>query len=132
MNRQTVHHAQHRTKDDWSPSQTKDGIEARNVPQGRKPSVRYDAMGMMLTRIRTLSNANTEPNKLKQATFQNEDVFSQPHGSISASRAPQNIVNGAHTSRTSVIRRMENLDSQTVYQDKYSIPVYNSFDILGN
>ena len=28
MNRQTVHHAQHRTKDDWSPSQTKDGMEA--------------------------------------------------------------------------------------------------------
>ena len=85
---------------------------------------------MMLTRIRTLSTANTEPIKLKQATFRNDDVFSQPQGSISASRAPQNI--GAHTSRTSVIRRMENLDNQTVYQDSYNIPVYNSFDILGN
>ena len=79
-----------------------------------------------------MSNANPESNKFKQANFLNDDVFNQPEGSISASRDPQKIGNVSHTSRISVIKRRENPDSQTEYQENYNIPVHNSFDILGN
>ena len=89
-------------------------------------------MKMMITRIRSQSTANSNLNKVKQTDFPNDEVFIQPQGSIPASRTTQHIGSRSQASRTSVIRRMENVESQNLYQKNYNIPVQNPFDILGN
>ena len=73
---------------------------------------------------RSQSTAIPESNNAKQANFPNDDVFIQPQGSFSTSRTAQNIGSKSQSSRTSVIRRMENVESQNLYQDNYNIPVF--------
>ena len=117
FSRQPVPYTLPKPYDDRLPPRAWDRPEPKKVPQGRKPSERYDAMGMMISRIRSQSTAIPESNNAKQANFPNDDVFIQPQGSFSTSRTAQNIGSKSQSSRTSVIRRMENVESQNLYQD---------------
>jgi hypothetical protein len=115
ISRHPVPYTLPKPNDDRLPPRAWDRPEPKKVPQGRKPSERYDAMGMMISRIRSQSTAIPESNNAKQANFPNDDVFIQPQGSFSTSRNAQNIGSKSQSSRTSVIRRMENVESQNLY-----------------
>ena len=108
-------------------------LEPKKVPHGRKP---YDAMGMMLERIRSVSTANLEPNTVKQANDHYDDVFIQPHGrNEDTRRSTQNKVHVSQPSRTSVIKKMKDTrtSAQEInLQEYYNIPVSNHFSQLLN
>ena len=131
IKRRTEPSSQYGTKD--NPPESMKKLEPKKVPHGRKP---YDAMGMMLERIRSVSTANLEPNTVKQANDHYDDVFIQPHGrNEDTRRSTQNKVHVSQPSRTSVIKKMKDTrtSAQEInLQEYYNIPVSNHFSQLLN
>ena len=84
-------------------------------PHGRKPSQRYNPMGLMIDRIRTVSSATQ--NARKDDQYENDEVFKVPHGKNNKTRA-------------SVIRATQRDESSL--QKHYNVPVHNSFTNLLN
>ena len=120
---QTELNSQHRTKDNLSGQKKK--LEPKRVPHGRKPSRGYDAMGMMLERIRSVSIANPEPT--------HDDVFIQPHGRDAGPSSTQNKGVPQPSRKSVIIRMIKTIPMEdSNLQKHYNVPVHNSFSQLLN
>ena len=95
-------------------------VESQQIE--RHPSTRYNAMGLMIRRIRSLSSAHQNG---KANHIVNDEVFSVPSG---RNEAKKNAVHKPERNpRPSVIKT-----SPACLQSCYSVPVSNLFETLGN
>lgn len=87
-------------------------FESVNDSSGWKHNPRYNAMGMMINRIRSFSSV-TQKNKSEQANNVVDDVFMNPDMM-------------KHSMRASVIK------PRTCLQEHYNVPVQNMYSQLLN
>ena len=95
----------------WKNDTRKDSQPPKMSSDGWKSKQRYDAMGIMVDRIRTLSSATQRNRKADHTKCDNDEVFTQ------ADNKPND--------RPSVIR--SNPKSHSNLQEHYSVPVKNQF-----
>ena len=104
-----------------SPIQTVTRQNPCDVPKQNKM---YDPMQILQQRVRNLSSANVKAKTVNQRTADDEVFIPGRPRNVPNVQQPERVI---QNSGVSVIKRMESL-----YQQKYNIPVSNPFDTLGN
>ena len=80
-----------------------------DVPKGRKPSVRYNPMGIMIDRIRSISSVNQLHGRYSATNNESDEVFNQPSGSNPFSPSLKKQIQGQRPSVIQPSYKNENL-----------------------